>query len=59
LKANADGTLDLYFAPKPLRSLESNWITTGEDFFHFFRLYGSEPALFEKTWTLPDVEQVP
>jgi hypothetical protein len=32
---------------------------TGEDCFLIFRLYGPEPALFKKTWTLPDVEKVP
>jgi hypothetical protein len=59
LKANADGTIDLYFGPKPPKGLESNWLPTGEDFFLIFRLYGPEQALFEKTWTLPDVEKVP
>jgi hypothetical protein len=37
--------------------MESNWLPTGEDFFLIFRLYGPEQALFEKTWTLPDVEK--
>jgi hypothetical protein len=36
--------------------MESNWLPTGEDFFLIFRLYGPEKALFEKTWTLADVE---
>jgi len=58
LKLNPDGTVDLYFGPKPPAGLESNWIATGEDFFLCFRLYGPEKALFEKTWTLPDVEMV-
>jgi hypothetical protein len=26
--------------------------------FLIFRLYGPEPALFKKTWTLPDVEMI-
>jgi hypothetical protein len=58
LKANADGTLDLYFGPKPPEGLASNWLVTGDDFFLIFRLYGPEKALFEKAWTLPDVERV-
>jgi hypothetical protein len=58
LKANKDGTIDLYFGPNPPKDLQSNWIPTGEDFFLIFRLYGPEKALFEKTWTLPDVEQI-
>jgi hypothetical protein len=36
--------------------MESNWLPTGEDFFLIFRLYGPEKALFEKIWTLADVE---
>jgi hypothetical protein len=58
LKQNADGTIDLYFGPKPPKDMESNWLPTGEDFFLIFRLYGPEPPLFNKTWTLPDVELV-
>jgi hypothetical protein len=53
-----DGTVDHYFGPKAPQGLESNWIPTGEDYFLIFRLYGPEKALFEKTWTLPDVEMV-
>ena len=58
LKQNADGTIDLYFGPKPPEGMESNWLPTGEDFFLIFRLYGPEQALFDKTWMLPDVEKV-
>jgi len=32
--------------------------TNGRDFEILFRLYGPEKALFDKTWTLPDVEAV-
>ena len=58
MKVNGDGSVDVYFAPKPPKGLESNWIPTGEDFFLLFRLYGPERPLFEKTWTLSDVEKV-
>jgi hypothetical protein len=58
LKANPDGTIDIYVGPKAPTGMESNWIPTGEDFFLIFRLYGPERALFEKTWTLADVEKV-
>lgn len=58
LKMNDDGSVDLYFAPKALKGLESNWIATGEDFFLLFRLYGPDKPLFEKTWTLDDVEKM-
>jgi hypothetical protein len=58
MKANADGSVDVYFAPKPPAGLESNWIPTGEDFFLLFRLYGPEKPILEKTWKLDDVEKV-
>ncbi len=58
LKVNEDGSVDLYFAPEAPAGLESNWVPTGEDFFLLFRLYGPEKPLFEKTWTLDDVEKI-
>jgi len=58
MKKNADGSIDVYFTPKPPAGLETNWIPTGEDFFLLFRLYGPDKPLFEKTWTLGDVEKV-
>ncbi len=58
MKKNDDGSVDVYFAPKAPKGLESNWIPTGEDFFLLFRLYGPDKPLFEKTWKLGDVERV-
>ena len=58
MKKNDDGSVDVYFAPKAPEGMESNWIPTGEDFFLIFRLYGPDRPLFEKTWTLDDVEKV-
>jgi len=56
LNVNADGTVDIYFAKKAPKGLESNWIpTAGEDFFLIFRLYGPEKAFFDKSFKLPDV----
>jgi len=58
MKQNADGSVDVYFAPKAPKGLETNWIPTGEDFFLLFRLYGPDKPLFEKTWTLGDVQKL-
>jgi hypothetical protein len=58
LKANADGSIDIYFGPKAPTGFESNWLPTGQDFFLWFRLYGPEKPLFDKSWILPDVEKV-
>jgi hypothetical protein len=58
LKANADGTHDIYFGPKPPKGMESNWVQTGEDFFLIFRLYGPGKSALQQTWVLNDVEKV-
>jgi hypothetical protein len=58
LKANADGTRDIYFSPKAPKGMESNWVQTGEGFFLIFRLYGPEKSALEQTWKLDDLEKV-
>lgn len=60
LQKNADGSVDVYFGPKAPTGKESNWVpTSGSGKFEvLFRLYGPEKALFEKTWKLPDIEEV-
>jgi hypothetical protein len=60
LQRNADGSVDVYFGPKAPPGKDSNWIPTHSagDFEVLFRFYGPEKALFEKTWKLPDVEQL-
>jgi len=55
MKKNADGSVDVYFAPEAPVAMASNWIPTGEDFFLIFRLYGPDKPPFEKSWTLGDV----
>ncbi len=59
LQANADGSVDLYFAPKSPEGKESNWIPTDANgrFEALFRFYGPEKPLFDKTWVLPDIEK--
>ena len=39
---------------------ESNWLYTqpGQKWFPWFRVYGPEKAIFDKTWKLPDIERV-
>ena len=59
LQKNADGSVDIYFGPKVPAGKESNWVpTAGRNFEVLFRLYGPEQPLFDKTWKLPDVEQI-
>ena len=58
LQKNPDGSVDVYFGPKSPAGKESNWVpaSPGRQFEVLFRLYGPEKPLFDKTWTLPDVE---
>ncbi|PZV37833.1 DUF1254 domain-containing protein [Mesorhizobium kowhaii] len=62
LKANADGSIDLYFGPagSAPAGLEANWIETvpGKGFYPFFRFYTPKEGLFDGTWKLPDVEEM-
>lgn len=60
LQKNADGSVDIYFGPKAPDGKDSNWIPTdpARGFELMFRAYAPTKALFEKTWVLPDVEEV-
>ena len=60
LRRNADGSTDLYFGPKAPAGREANWIPTdpARGFELMFRFYAPTQALFEKTWTLPDIEAI-
>jgi hypothetical protein len=57
VQKNTDGSVDIYFAPAAPAGKESNWIPTDPKraFEVLFRLYGPKKALFDKTWTLPDI----
>jgi hypothetical protein len=57
VQKNADGSVDVYFGPKPPTGKEANWVPTKDrDFEILFRFYGPEKSLFDKTWALPDIE---
>ena len=58
LRKNADGTVDIYFGPTPPAGRKSNWLYTkpGEKWFTWFRVYGPENAILDKSWRLPDIE---
>ena len=46
VKKNGDGSVDIYFGPKPPKGKESNWLPTDPKrrFFLLARFYGPEPA---------------
>jgi hypothetical protein len=59
LAKNADGSVDIWFGPKATEGKQANWVPTDPErrFELMFRLYAPTKALFEKAWTLPDVEK--
>jgi hypothetical protein len=60
LRANGDGSVDLWFAPQAPAGGPDNWIRTvpGQPFFATFRLYGPLDLVLDGTWKLNDVEKV-
>jgi hypothetical protein len=60
LKANSDGSVDVYFGPKAPEGQESNWIPTkkGQRFFMLFRFYGATSAAYDGSFELYDIERV-
>jgi hypothetical protein len=58
IQTNADGSVDIYFAPKSPAGKQSNWIYTepGKHWVAAFRFYGPEPAIHDKSWTMGDIE---
>jgi hypothetical protein len=60
LVKNKDGSVDIYFGPKAPQGKEGNWIPTapGRKFMLLFRFYGPEPAVFDGSFELNDVEKI-
>jgi hypothetical protein len=60
LKANPDGSYDLYFGPTAPEGKESNWVQTipGKSWFQLFRLYGPLQPWFDQTWRLNEFEPI-
>ncbi|UGY15792.1 DUF1254 domain-containing protein [Bradyrhizobium septentrionale] len=60
MQKNADGSVDVYFAPAAPAGKEANWVPTdpARKFELMFRAYAPTKALFDHGWTLPDVERL-
>jgi hypothetical protein len=58
LQKNADGSVDLFFGPKPPAGKEANWVQTmpGKGWNTILRLYGPLEPWFAKTWRPGEVE---
>jgi hypothetical protein len=55
--ANADGSVDLAFGPRPPAAGESNWVQTipGRHWFSYSRFYGPLEPYFDRSWKLGDI----
>jgi hypothetical protein len=60
LRKNDDGSVDIYCGPKAPGGFEKNWIPTvpGKNWFAYFRFYQPTEAYFDRSWPLPDFEQI-
>lgn len=59
LKANADGSINIYLGKSSPKGHEQNWLpSSGEDFFVIMRYYGPGKAVYDRTWSMPDIERL-
>ena len=60
MKKNADGSYDVYFAPKAPVGMEGNWLQTvpGKSWFTILRMYGPLEPWINKTWRPSEIELV-
>jgi len=60
LRKNQDGSVDIYCGPKAPAGFEKNWIPTVPDknWFAYFRFYQPTEGYFDRSWPLPDFEQI-
>ena len=60
IKENADGSYDIYFAPKAPQSQEGNWLQTipGKSWWIGLRMYGPLQPWIDKTWRPGEIEFV-
>ncbi|MEC4750464.1 DUF1254 domain-containing protein [Methylomicrobium sp. Wu6] len=58
LMVNEDGSVDIYFGPKPPPGKETNWVQTipGKGWNTILRLYGPLKPWFDKTWRPGEIE---
>jgi hypothetical protein len=59
-KKNADGSIDVLFAPEAPSGMEKNWIQTipGKSWFIILRAYGPLQPWLDKTWRPSELELV-
>jgi hypothetical protein len=60
MKKNADGSIDVIFAPAAPKGMENNWIQTipEKSWFIIFRAYGPLQPWLDKTWRPGELELI-
>ena len=60
IEKNADGSFDIYFAPKAPAGKENNWLQTvpGKSWFVILRMYGPLEPWLNKTWRPSEIALV-
>ncbi|HEY1301910.1 MAG TPA: DUF1254 domain-containing protein [Vicinamibacterales bacterium] len=60
LQKNQDGSVDVFFGPRPVPGKESNCVQTipGRHWVAAFRFYGPDESIRDRTWTMGDIERV-
>jgi hypothetical protein len=58
LRRNHDGSIDVWFGPEAPHGYASNWIPTGGDFYLVLWLWGPEKSVLDRSFRMPDLEQV-
>jgi hypothetical protein len=60
IEKNADGSFNIYFAPKAPAGKEDNWLQTvpGKSWFVILRMYGPLEPWLNKTWRPSEIELV-
>lgn len=60
LDFNEDGSIDLYIGPSAPETADNNWMkTVAEDgWFVYFRMYAATEPFFDKSWSLPDFDEI-
>jgi hypothetical protein len=60
VKANPDGSTDIYIGPTAPEGKTDNWLQTvpGKGFFAILRLYNPEASFFDKSWRPSEIEPI-
>ena len=60
IKKNADGSYDIWFAPKAPKGFENNWVQTipGKGWFTVLRMFAPKQEWIDKTWRPGEIELV-